>query len=124
MEMAADIVSWICLALGGLLVFVGGIGVLRLPDVYTRSHAAGVTDTGGAFLILIGLMFQAGFTLVTVKLILILIFLFFTSPTATHALIHTAHSMGLKPGLSGGDDPEPTDDDTALDDTAREDSKD
>ena len=99
-----DILSWACLVGGGLFMLTGGIGVLRLPDVYTRSHAAGITDTMAAGLMLGGLMLQAGFTLVTVKLILILVFLFFTGPTSTHALIHSAHASGLEPILAPPDD--------------------
>lgn len=99
MAMAIDILSWILLVAGAGFLLIGGIGVLRLPDVYTRAHAAGITDTLGADLILVGLMLQGGFTLVTVKLALIMIFIFVTSPTSTHALIHTAHADGLKPVL-------------------------
>lgn len=97
MALAIDIVSWACLVVGTLFCIAGGIGMIRFPDVYTRGHAAGVIDTGGAGFILIGLMFQAGFTLITVKLILILLLLFFTSPTATHALMKGAIAGGLKP---------------------------
>jgi len=97
MALIVDIVSWACLVLGAYFCVAGGIGMLRFPDVYTRGHAAGVIDTGGAGFILIGLMFQAGFTLITVKLILILLLLFFTSLTATHALMKGAIAGGLKP---------------------------
>ncbi len=100
MSVVVDLVSWICLLGGGFFVLAGGIGVVRLPDVYTRSHAAGMTDTLGAGLILIGLMAQAGFSLIAVKLVLILVFIFFTSPTSTHALIHTALASGLRPLLA------------------------
>lgn len=106
MEMAIDIISWTCLMGGSFFVLTGAIGVLRMPDIYTRSHAAGVTDTLGAILILVGLMFQAGFTLVTVKLILILAFLLITSPTSSHALNHTAWSSGVRPIM---DDEPPVD---------------
>ena len=106
MDQATDILSWACLLGGSFFMLVGAIGLLRMPDVYTRSHAAGITDTLGALLILVGLMFQAGFTLVTVKLIMILVFLLFTSPTASHALNHTAWTSGLKPIL---DDDAPVD---------------
>lgn len=100
MNVILDIVSWLCLLGGGFFVLAGGIGVVRLPDVYTRSHAAGMTDTLGAGLILVGLMPQAGLSLITIKLILILVFIFFTSPTSTHALIHTAHASGIRPILA------------------------
>jgi multicomponent Na+:H+ antiporter subunit G len=67
-----------------------------MPDFYTRMHAAGITDTLGADLILAGLMVQAGFSLVTVKLLLVAAFLFFTSPTSTHAIANAALTAGLK----------------------------
>ena len=76
---------------------IGGIGMLRLPDFYTRIHAAGITDTMGAWLMLVGLMFQAGWTLVTVKLLMLLFFLVATSPLATHALAKAAFLRDLKP---------------------------
>lgn len=103
MSVVVDILSWIFLLGGAFFVLAGGIGVIRLPDVYTRSHAAGMTDTLGVGLILIGLMFQGGLTLVTVKLILILVFIAFTSPTSTHALIHTVHASGIRPILADED---------------------
>ncbi len=100
MAMITDILSWILLLGGGFFLIVGGIGLLRLPNFYTRLHAAGITDTLGAGLILLGLMVQAGPTLVTIKLILIGVFLFFTSPTATHAVANAAFVAGLKPRLA------------------------
>ncbi len=104
MSAIVDLLSWFCLLGGGFFVLAGGIGVVRLPDVYTRSHAAGMTDTMGAGLILIGLMLQGGLTLITVKLVLILVFIVFTSPTSTHALIHTAHASGVRPILGAAED--------------------
>lgn len=101
-EPIADVVSWVLLVSGGLFVVIGGLGLLRLPDVFTRMHAAGVTDTMGVGLILAGLAVQAGLTLVTVKLVLIFLFLFFTSPTASHALAKTALSAGVTPWLGDG----------------------
>ena len=97
MDLAVEIISWGCLMAGTFLCVAGAIGMVRFPDVYTRSHAAGVIDTGGAFLILIGLGFQTGFTLITVKLFLIGLLLFFTTPTSTHALVKGALSGSLKP---------------------------
>ncbi len=92
-----DILSWICLILGSILCIIGGLGLLRLPDFYSRLHGGGITDSLGAGLILIGLMFQSGLTMVTVKLAMILIVLFITSPTSTHALGKAALISGLKP---------------------------
>ena len=86
MEMLVDTGSWVLLLAGSFFVLTGGIGVLRMPDVYTRLHAAGLTDTMGSFFILTGLMLQAGFSGVTLRLTFILAFLWFTSPVSTHAL--------------------------------------
>lgn len=91
--------SFLCLASGAFFLIVGGIGLLRLPDMFTRLHAAGVADTMGAGLILIGLMLHSGFTQATVKLILILVFLVLTGPTATHALAKAARHGKLSPVL-------------------------
>ncbi|WP_019961377.1 monovalent cation/H(+) antiporter subunit G [Woodsholea maritima] len=90
-------------------VLAGTIGVMRLPDFYTRMHAAGVTDTLGAELIIIGLVIQAGFTLVAAKLLLLGFFLFLTSPTATHAVANAAYKAGLAPMLSRFKPPHPRD---------------
>ena len=98
-ELILNLISAGLLAAGSIFVLIGAFGLIRLPDFYTRLHAAGITDTLGAELILLGLMFQAGLSIVTVKLILISLFIFFTSPTATHAVANAARVMGLKPML-------------------------
>lgn len=98
--MIVEILSWIFLILGGLLGIIGGIGLHRFPDFYTRLHAAGITDTLCAALFLLGLGFQAGLTLASFKLFLIFVFIFFTSPTASHLLANAAMTGGLKPELS------------------------
>lgn len=95
-----DAVSWACLVAGGLFCVVGAIGLLRMPDFYTRMHAASVIETLGAGLILLGLILQAGLTLVAVKLLMVGVLIFFASPTATHALARAAMVRGLKPMLS------------------------
>ena len=103
--MILDILSWICLVTGGALGIVGGIGIHRFPDFYSRLHAVGITDTLCALLILLGLGLQAGWSLAAFKLALIFVFLFFTSPTASHALANAALHSGLQPnqGSSGSD---------------------
>ncbi len=97
MNLVLDIVSWIFLCTGGLLGIIGGIGIHRFPDFYSRLHAAGITDTLCAGLILIGLGMQSGLTLASFKLVLIFFMLLFTSPTATHSLSNAALHSGLKP---------------------------
>ena len=99
MDMALDIASWVLLTLGGISVLIGGIGALRLPDLFTRMHAASVTDSMGAILVLLGIMLQAGLSLATIKLAAILLFLLLTSPTASNALAAAAMLAGNKPGI-------------------------
>ena len=96
MDGILDILSWVLLASGGLLGIIGGIGMHRLPDFFSRMHAAGLADTMVAALILLGLGLQAGLTLASFKLFLIFAFLFFTSPTASHALANAALHSGLR----------------------------
>ena len=101
-----DILSWALLVGGSFFCVTGAIGLLRLPDFYARLHGAGIIDTLGVGLILGGLIFQAGWSAVTIKLVLILVFIFLTSPTATHALAQAALNGGVKPllGKKDGDD--------------------
>lgn len=92
--------EWISLILvgcGGVLMVIGAVGMLRLPDFYSRIHAAGVTETLAALLIVLGLLIQAGFSQMSAKLLLILLFLWFSSPTAAHALAKAAWQAGVKP---------------------------
>jgi multicomponent Na+:H+ antiporter subunit G len=92
----ADIVSWLLLSAGGAFIFVGGLGALRMPDLYTRMHAASVTDSIAPVLIIGGIILQAGFTLASIKLVAILLFLLLTGPTATNALASAALLAGKK----------------------------
>jgi multicomponent Na+:H+ antiporter subunit G len=100
MDILVDSLSWILLLGGGFFIFVGGLGLFRMPDFYTRVHAASLTDTMGAGMILIGLMLQAGWSLNSGKLLMILVFIFFTSPTSTHALAKAALFAGVRPLIS------------------------
>jgi len=103
-DVALDILSWMLFILGGACVLIGGIGGLRLPNFYTRIHAASLTDTMATILIFLGLMLQAGLTLATVKLFAIMLFLLLTGPTATYALANAALLSGLKPDAETASD--------------------
>lgn len=108
MSALPEILSALCLAGGGFFCLVGGIGLLRMPDFYTRMHAGSVIETLGAGLILLGLMFQAGLTLITVKLAMVGLLIFFASPTASHALARAAMLGGmprLAPPLHDSEEP-------------------
>lgn len=92
-----DLLSWLCLAGGGIFCVIGAVGLLRMPDLYTRMHATSVIETLGAGLILLGLVLQAGLTLVAAKLLIIGVLIFFASPTSTHALAKAALARKLTP---------------------------
>ena len=106
MQFLLDMVSWILLTAGGVFVLIGGIGALRMPNLYTRMHAASVTDTMGAVLVLSGIMLQAGLSLATIKLAAILLFLLVTSPTSSYALASAAMLAGIKPDAGRASDRE------------------
>lgn len=100
-ELLINGLSAVMLAAGCFFVVSGAVGLLRFPDFYSRMHAAGVTDTLATFLIIGGLMLAAGWGLALFKLGLILLFIFFTSPTASHALAKAAQHSELR--LEGSD---------------------
>ena len=91
------ILSGIFIACGVAALLIGSIGLLRLPDVYCRIHAVGMIDTAGASFLILGMIIHGGFTLVSVKLVMIGVFLFFTSPIATHAVAQVAYKSGVVP---------------------------
>lgn len=86
-----NFIGWILLLLGSFFCLVGSIGLIRLPDFYSRVHAAGVVDSLGAIFILLGLMTQTQDFIVIIKLVFILLFMMLTGPTAVHALARTAN---------------------------------
>ena len=94
-----QIASWACLLIGGVFAVISAIGLIRMPDVFTRMHAASIGDTLALGLMVIGMMLQAGLSIVSIKLTLILLFMFFASPTTTHALAKAALAGGIKPML-------------------------
>ena len=97
MSSLVDLLSWIFLLGGGFLGITGALGLFRFPDFYTRLHAASVTDTLCAGLIVLGLLLQATSAMMVFKLLLILLVLTYTSPTGAHALAKAALHGGLKP---------------------------
>ena len=100
MELLLHIAAGACLLGGAAFLVIGAIGLVRLPDFFTRIHATGIIDTLGIALTFAGLVLLAGFSLPAVKLVLILCFVLLTGPTATHALAKAALHGRLDP-LSG-----------------------
>ncbi len=97
MDLVLDIASWLLISIGAAFTMIGAVGMIRLPDMFTRQHAAGMTDTAGAAALLLGLLLQTPIGLETAKLLIILVFLLMTSPVASHALAQAALSAGEKP---------------------------
>ncbi len=97
MDGVLEVASWITLILGGAFCVVGGIGMWRLPDVFARLHAASLIDSLGIGFLALGMALQAGLSLVTLKLVFIVLLVGLTSPVATHALAQAAMHAGVKP---------------------------
>ena len=84
MEFMKDIITGTFFFIGSMSIIIGACGLIKLPDVFSRIHAAGMIDTGGTAFFLLGMIVQSGWSLITVKLILIGIFIFFTSPVTSN----------------------------------------
>jgi multicomponent Na+:H+ antiporter subunit G len=100
LDLLIDLASWALLLIGGFSCIVGAVGLLRMPDTFTRLHAASVIDTLGFGPIILGLMLQSGWTLTTARLGIVLILVFFTSPVAGHAIARAMRHRDVKPILS------------------------
>ncbi|MEK9926530.1 MAG: monovalent cation/H(+) antiporter subunit G [Alphaproteobacteria bacterium] len=101
MDLFLPYLSGFSLAIGTLALVVGSLGLIRLPDVFSRIHAVGMMDTAGVGFIVLGMMIHEGFSLISVKLAAVAVFLFFTSPIATHAVAQVAHKSGFSPVATG-----------------------
>ena len=99
MTILIEAASWVLIITGSFFVLAGGVGVLRMPDFYTRLHGSSLTDSLGTFAVLFGLMLQFGLSLATLKLVAIALFLYLTNPTAAYALAHAA-LLAKVPGLA------------------------
>ena len=95
-----DAVSWACIVAGSFFTVVGTFGLVRMPDVFTRMHAASVVDTLGVGFLILGMAIQAGFSLVALKLGFLLALFFFTGPVVTHALAQACLHENIQPVLS------------------------
>jgi len=100
MTLAVDIASWVLILLGSFFTIVGAVGLVRMPEIFTRMHAASVIDTLGVGLLIAGLALQAGFTLVTLKLIFVLGLFLITGPVVTHALAQACLHEKIDPMLT------------------------
>ncbi len=107
------VLSLVLLGAGSFFLLVGSIGIVRLPDFFTRTHATAKSDTLGLMLALTGIAIHEGFTITSVKLLVAVVFVALTVPVGTHALVRAAYLSGLRPWFVGSPPPEdPTDDST------------
>ena len=104
MDVYLEWLSWVLIAAGSFVVVVGALGIFRMPDVFSRMHAAGMIDTIGATLLLAGMALTAGLSLVSLKLLVLWLLFVFTSPVAGHALARAALYAGVRPHLAKDDD--------------------
>lgn len=97
------IVAGLLLISGVFFLFVGAIGLVRLPDFFSRLHASGKSDTFGLMLSVMGLAVYGGLTLTSLKILAIGLVVAIGNPTATHAISRAAYRAGLRPWTRGGD---------------------
>ena len=100
MMQIVEIASWVLILLGSFFTVVGAFGLVRMPDIFTRMHAASVTDTLGVGFLILGMCLQAGFSLVTLKLLFLMVLFFFTGPVVTHALAQACLHEKIEPMLA------------------------
>lgn len=100
MALAVDILSWALILAGSFFTVTGAIGMIRMPDLFTRMHALSVIDTAGVGFLVLGMALQAGLSLVTLKLLFLLVLFFFAGPVITHALAQAALHEGIEPRLT------------------------
>ena len=103
MSLALDILAWAALLSGGFFTIIAAIGMLRMPDMYTRAHASSVYDTVGIGLLILGMLLQAEDWAVAIRLLIILVVLYFSGAVAAHALSRAALHDGQHPLLAGSD---------------------
>jgi multicomponent Na+:H+ antiporter subunit G len=100
MMLFVEIASWALILLGSFFTIVGALGLVRMPEVFTRMHAASVTDTLGVGFLIFGMGLQAGLSLVTLKLLFLMLLFIFTVPVVTHALAQACLHEGVEPALA------------------------
>jgi multicomponent Na+:H+ antiporter subunit G len=99
--------EWGVVALALLGAFFGGVaavGIVRMPDIYTRTHAASKSDTLGAVLAIAAVAIALQTDLSTAKSVFLLLFMFITNPTAAHAIARAAEDQGIEPWTTGTDE--------------------
>lgn len=99
LDLVTNTIGWILIVVGLLTMFVGSLGLIRLPDFYSRSHAASMVDTTGIIVLLLGLVFLIGLSQAALKLLVGIVFVILSNPVAIHALARAAFRAGERPLL-------------------------
>lgn len=100
MTLLLEVMSWASILAGSFFVLVGALGLLRMPDVFTRMHAASVIETVGVGFLIVGMCLQAELGLVTLKLLMLAALFVFTGPVVTHALAQACLHEQIEPQLA------------------------
>ena len=90
-------IAYIFIFLGLIFIFFGTLGIIRFPDIYTRLQTSSKCDAAGAVAILVGLMVREGLNSLSLRILVILLFLLLTNPVSTHAIARSAAIRGIKP---------------------------
>jgi multicomponent Na+:H+ antiporter subunit G len=93
----SEMIGIILMIIGGVIAIIGSIGIIRFPDVYSRSHAQTVLNVGGVCLILLGVIIEHFLSVYAIKSFFLIIFIFVTCPVGTHAITKAAYKSGVKP---------------------------
>lgn len=90
-------IGFTLMAIGGIVAVIGGIGLIRFPDVYTRTHAQTLSNVGGCCLILFGVFLEAFYSVLSMKALFLIIFIFLTAPIGAHIIAKAAYKSGVRP---------------------------
>lgn len=90
-------IAYLFIFLGLVLMFFGTLGIIRFPDIYTRLQTSSKCDAAGAIALLVGLMVREGLDSLSLRILIILVFLLLTNPVASHAIARSAAIRGIKP---------------------------
>jgi len=90
-------IAYLFIFLGLVFIFFGTLGIIRFPDIYTRLQTSSKCDAAGAVALLVGLMVREGLDSLSLRILIILMFLLLTNPVASHAIARSAAIRGIKP---------------------------
>ena len=99
MEILINVLAFTSIIIGSIIILIGSFGIIRLPDVYSRIHALGMIDTAGFGFLIFGMIIYAGWSLVSVKLLIMGLILLITGPISSHAVANASKQSNIKPSM-------------------------